>query len=254
MDSTVDIRDLQRAASFIMIRKRLKFVGIGSIIFGILAIGIGLSTPSSLSSISILIIGTFLLAEGIWVITSPSPAGIMADSLAFLALGIWNIAAVLTGSVSTSFWLILGAFQLKWAYDRYKEYKIFSRIASEKPSPESMQMMEDMVKDIVSRNIDTSDDIIVMKLKGIPWKALLLDRAAVFVAANGRGVFIQNKEDMDLARTQGSDPKGILISGNVTSNLPAVMTPEHFKRYMAWKGITADTQGSEDQPEQEPAS
>ncbi|MHB1459419.1 MAG: hypothetical protein ACYC0V_21110 [Armatimonadota bacterium] len=237
MYNNVDIRDLQRAASFIMIKKRLKSTGIASIIFGAIAIYIGTITDSEMARLAISAIGVFLVAEGIWVISNPSPAGILMDCVGFAAVGLWNLAAMLTGSLNT-LWVILGVMQLKWAFDRYKEYKIFSKLAAQKPTPESIAQMDAMVKDILSRNVEISSDLIEMRLKGIVWRILLIDRAAIFVAANGRGVFVQNREDVALTLQPGTEGARIVtVSGDVTSDLPAQMPGEHYSRYLAWKGV-----------------
>lgn len=237
MDQTADIRDLMRAANYIMIRKRLRSAGIGSIIFGLIAIYIGAITNSDIARLAITVIGIFLVAEGAWVLTSPSPAGILADSIGFAAVGLWNIAAILAANLSV-LWAILGAIQIKWALDRYREYRVFSKLAAEKPTPESMALMESMVKDIIARDVAASPDIMEIRLKGVVWRALLLDRAVVFVAANGRGVFVQNREDVSLTLHPGAENAQVVtVSGDVTSQLPAEMPAEHYRRYLTWKGV-----------------
>lgn len=237
MYNNVDILDLQRAASFIMIKRRLKSTGIASIIFGIIAIYIGTITDSEASRLAISAIGVFLIAEGIWVITNPSPAGILMDCFGFAAVGLWNIATLITASVN-ALWVILGVWQIKWAFDRYKEYKIFSKLAAQKPTAESIAQMDAMVKDILGRDVASSGDVVEIKLKGIVWRVLLIERAAIFVAGDGRGVFVQNREDVTLTLQPGAEGAQIVtVSGDMTSDLPAQMPAEHFKRYLAWKGV-----------------
>jgi hypothetical protein len=238
MYNNVDILDLQRAASFIMIKKRLKSTGISSIIFGIIAFYFGTITDSQTAKLAISAIGIFLVAEGIWVISSPSPAGILMDCFGIAAVGLWNIAALLTGGMSIM-WVLLGVWQIKWAFDRYKEYKVFSKMASQKPTTESMAQMDAMVKDILSRDVAASSDIAEIKLKNVVWRMLFIERAAIFVAANGRGIFVQNREDVTLTLQPGvENAKIVIVTGDITSNLPAQMPADHYSRYLAWKGIS----------------
>lgn len=238
MYDNVDIRDLQRATGFIMIKKRLKTMGISSILFGLFAIYIGNTNDSITARVAISSIGIYLIIEGLWAVMNPSPIGILMDCLGFIAVGLWYSVASLTGSMPT-FILILGLLQIKWSFDRYKEYKIFSKMAAEKPTPESMILMESAVKDILARDVNSSNDIIEMRLKGVVWRVLLIERAAIFVAASGRGVFVQNREDVSLTLQPGAEnAKIVTVIGDVTSDLPAEMPADHYRRYLVWKGIS----------------
>lgn len=115
-------------------------------------------------------------------------------------------------------------------------------MAAQKPTQESMLLMDSMVKDILARDVASSGDIIEMKLKGIVWRILFIERAAIFVAADGRGVFVQNREDITLTLQPGAEGAQIVtVSGDVTSNLPAQMPAEHYNRYLAWKSAAGQT-------------
>ncbi len=108
------------------ILKGLKTGGIGSIVFGVIAIALGLATAKdSPVNAGLAVIGIFLLIEGIWLLVSPQPAGLIVDGIALIILGIWNFCVTVANSSrggSGGSFAVLGVFQVVWGIQSFRRY------------------------------------------------------------------------------------------------------------------------------------
>ncbi len=113
--------------------KRLKSGGIGSIIFGIIAIAFGLaSAGQNPINAGLAVIGLFLLAEGIWLLASPQPIGLIVDGIALCVLGIWNMMITIYNTSHAGGgggFAILGIMQIVWGIQSFRHYHQLKLIA-----------------------------------------------------------------------------------------------------------------------------
>ncbi|HSC77053.1 MAG TPA: hypothetical protein VLB32_00700, partial [Candidatus Acidoferrales bacterium] len=80
--------ELQRAADFRTVRKTLRPAAFGSIVFGVIAIGMGIaSLEDSPVNAVLVLLGLGLLGEGIWILVQPTPVGMIVDGIALCLLG-----------------------------------------------------------------------------------------------------------------------------------------------------------------------
>src|SRR5712691_11000070 len=87
-----DMDELQQIAEYRRARKTLRAAGIGGIIFGVLALAIGVPLLTiNLLNIVLVMIGLLLLVEGIWNVTYPTAEGVIVDGVALILVGVWNI-------------------------------------------------------------------------------------------------------------------------------------------------------------------
>jgi len=126
---------------YVLIHKKLKRAGIGSIVFGIIAVILGLIAmrESPINSIVVLI-GIFLLIQGIWIVVKPTPAGLIVDGIALLIVGLWNSIVTLSGTSAGGYIFgVLGAFQIIWGIQNFVQYNKFYGIPLEKPFAEGLK-------------------------------------------------------------------------------------------------------------------
>lgn len=233
MDSQFDLRDLQRSANRIMVRNKLKPSGISAIVFGLLALS-GAWGATSTRDIALGLIGLFLVFEGIWLLLWPSAYGVLLNGIGIAAVGVFNISGFLIPG-SRSSWPILGLLQLRWAYDRFREYKLFRAITAQDPSPEADRFMEALVKDVDSREVESCADTIGLKYKGVDYKAILMERSAVLVSTGCRVILVWNRRDLDMVRGENTADGSIQVSGGSLGDSTATMSQMSFARYAAWK-------------------
>lgn len=162
--------DLVKTADLKVIWSHLRSAGVGSIIFGIIAFALGVSTAEENPVNAILaVIGFLLFLEGIWVIASPGPKGLIVDGIALITIGVWNmivtIANVSEGGEGFHFFFILGIWQVVWGVQSINRYKHFAYIAGEKPSKEALAQLDSAVERITASSARDAGDIVEFKAK-----------------------------------------------------------------------------------------
>ncbi|MEK7241240.1 MAG: hypothetical protein AAB048_00520, partial [Planctomycetota bacterium] len=110
----------QRVGEYAEVRRRLKWAAIGSIVFGIIAIVMGVTTAGENPlNIGLAVIGGLLFAEGIWLLLTLRPVGLIVDGIMLCILGVWIIFISIynmtqgSGGISPIF-IPLGIFQIYW--------------------------------------------------------------------------------------------------------------------------------------------
>lgn len=184
---------LLRVLDFRALAKHLRSAGVGSLIFGVLAIGLGAGTrgASSINSVLILL-GIVLIAEGIWVLAAPTPAGLIVDGIVLILLGLWNI--MITGINSSrgtggagSFGLI-GILQIGWGIQSITQYRRYARLTGPKPAAEEMKAAEARLQSLAQGAAPGAPDVIgfrpVGTAKAAAWTARLLPGALLLIFAN----------------------------------------------------------------------
>ena len=88
-----EIEELQKVSNYRSVHKGLRWPAIGSILFGLIAVVSGsVFMEENLINLVLVLIGAFLLIEGIWLIVASNAKGMIADVVALLIIGIWNIS------------------------------------------------------------------------------------------------------------------------------------------------------------------
>jgi len=231
-----DIEELQKVSDYRLLRKSLKGAAIGSIIFGVIAIGMGLAFMSEDPiNVILVFIGVFLLVEGIWLIRSPSPRGMIVDGVALCILGIWNIFVAIAGEVGG--FVVLGFFQIIWGVQSFRRYRRFSGISSQKPSKEGLRQVDDIVKSVTKTKPSESENIIELQMQNKSWKGELAKDVGIFVDTAGDEVIFARRGEVDFTTsgevTPGKPQKISIKIGN--RSFYGKMSPESMERYESWK-------------------
>ncbi len=237
--------DLQRVSNYRLIRKILRPSGIGSIVFGLIAIAMGFRGMGD-NPINVILglIGIFLLVEGVWIVTSPTPFGMIVYGVALIIVGLWNIIITITNSVSDgghSFFAILGGWQIIWGCQSFGRYKRFSKLPINKPSDETVKIIDDIVNELTKAKTKDAQDVIEFQtknqIKNQIWKGRLAQDSAIFVQAAGQDVVFAKKSQVRIDK-QGKVLIGKTIKAAFTlgdRNLNGTIDPDTFERYESWK-------------------
>lgn len=231
----IDLRDLQRAANQIMVRRRLRPSGWFGIVFGAFALYVGFTQMSGAFAIAAILLGVFLGVGGALMIVAPTTDLIIIDGIGIALLGLFNISATFIRKGSSSVWLILGLWQLKWAYDAFSQYRIFSRLAAEKPSPRSMQLMADLMRDPRATMQSIGGSSITLGTRGLTWSVHLIPRAAIFVASRGRVIIVHNKQDVLLSKAESEPGESVQVTAPLIGDTPAAISRSDFAAYTDWR-------------------
>lgn len=243
---SLDFEVLQNASNYKLLRKKLKSAGIGDIIWGIIAIALGIVFMEDYSINAILVlIGLFLLVVGIWLISAPRPTAMIMDSISLLIVGVWNILITLyninLNSSNSSFYFfgVLGVLQIIGGFQSFGLYKSGSLI--NKPSDETLRQIDDLAKTITKANAEEQHDIIKFETFDGFWKVRLSQDSAIFIKESdgdiGSDTVFTPKDNVDFV-TQGKVLFGKTLRASFRigdRNLNGEIEPEHFERFKAWK-------------------
>lgn len=232
-----NIDDLQQAAIYLTIRNKLRPFGIGGLIFGSLAILAGSSPPEQSEDPNrfIVLLGLALLAIGLWVLLAPSVRSLLAVGAVVACVGVWNIAGTLTGG-STTFWLILGVFQLLWALQSFAQYGFFANLKPRKPSEGAIRYVQDLYKDVWNSRPGQGYCVIEIKAKQGLGRAWLLEDSAVIVFNKGQMINIVSKDEIDLIPEGRLNDKLAKTNMKIgTLKLPGVISHEQINMFQDWK-------------------
>lgn len=244
MASIDNPEELQKVATYWAMPKALKSGGIGSIIFGLIALFVGGSgfSENALNG-ALFLLGVVLIAEGIWLIVKPVPAGFIVDGSTVVLVGVWNIfVGVLNSSGGDSGgarWVVFGLFQIYLGIKNIRRYKEFANLP--KPSGEDLQRMVALLKTIKDGSLKQTPDLIEFRRRSFladhPWKARLFDNVGVFVNTKVGEALIVKKSEIQFTPTGkvllGKTRKCTLRIGPLSSE--GMIHPDSLARFESWK-------------------
>jgi hypothetical protein len=234
------LADLQRAADFRTVRRALRPASIGSIIFGIIAVVIGINTleDNSINAFLILL-GLFLLGEGIWILVQPTPIGMLVDGFALCLLGAWNLLVtflnVQAGATGPRGFAILGLFQIGLGIQSFRRYGRFAGSGQGAVSAEAIKRVDELVAGITQMSMNTAVDVIEFSVGAQPWKARLRDDLGVFVAGAEEDVVLAAKSEVAIVPEEAMGDKAFKATFRLGGHTyTGTLSPEAYRRYEAW--------------------
>ncbi|MCI0403244.1 MAG: hypothetical protein L0212_06940 [Acidobacteria bacterium] len=240
--ASADLVELQRAADFRSVRKRLRTAAFGSMFFGVFAIGLGIYglKDSPLNALLVLL-GLFLLGEGVWLLVQPTPTGMIVDGIALCLVGLWNIlvtiANLAAGAGGPTFALALGFIQIGWGIGSFRRYGRFAHLAGGAASAEAIARVDALVAGIAGASMKTSADIIEFTVGAQQWKGRLTPELGVFVVGGiDEEVVLAGKSAVIITPQEpvaGKPFKAEIQLGPHTHK--ASLSPEAYQRYQSWR-------------------
>lgn len=245
-----ECEDLQNFANYRFVSKTLKPAGIGSVIFGIIAIAMGFGGVEGNPLNAILgLIGVFLLVDGIWIVFFPTTKGMIVDSIALFIVGVWNILITIAnayagGNNDPQIFAIIGVCQIIGGFRRLGLYKRYSAMPMSKPSDETLRRINDIAKTIKRAKAKQQSDIVVFKTQTFisqkEWKGRLSQNSAVFVDGTGNDIVFTPKTDVDFVK-QGKVLLGKTIKASFRirdREMTGTIAPVFLDRFDEWKSST----------------
>jgi hypothetical protein len=251
VDLASNVNELQRVAEYRRAVKILRATGIGSIVVGIIALILGVvALEQSLINVGLILVGLFLVGTGIWNVALPSAEGIIIDGIALLVLPAWNLLVmVLNGPTFEATFKagIIAVALIGWAVWQFRNYGRFHEALAEKPSPEDLKGMDELVRNVMRAIPELDADVITFRLRGATkeaeWRGRLAGGAALFVELPaGHEALVAPKEEVNITVT-GKVLLGSTLKANIhikDRNLSGLISPEAHARYEAWKNPPAD--------------
>ncbi|MEW6365855.1 MAG: hypothetical protein AB1714_14595 [Acidobacteriota bacterium] len=237
--------NLQAIFDFQTLRSHLRAAGIGSILFGVIAVLLG---GSSLGEVPInailLVLGFLLIGEGIWVLVAPSPAGMIFDGIVLILVGLWNLvvtaySAQAPGSGPAGF-AVLGVMQVVWGFQSMLRYRRYAHLGGQRLSAEDLAQGQTQIEAIWRADLSGTPDIIEFKTRGflsqLVWRGKLLT-GSLATLRSGKPFMVVPKGEAELTIPEAQlhqDPmKGKLRLEKLT--LGVALSRDAYARFQQWK-------------------
>jgi hypothetical protein len=243
-----DVEELHLIAEYHTACRALRMMGGGGIVFGIIAIvvGMGFAFTGYPINLVLALIGLCLLAAGIWCLALPGAEGVIVNGLALIFVGLWNIFITVldlaTGATPRIWWAVVGVLLIAAAVKCFQQYARFSAALRHGVSKDELAMMDKLVKTILKANAKEDEDIVTFQVRPFAqhpkaWRGQLGRNGAVFVDKNSKEVLVAPKEEVRI------EPHGkVLIGQTLKASVKirdhkweALISPTSFDRYRDWK-------------------
>lgn len=246
-----EIDEMRKVLGKKLLLRQLRPRGIGSIIFGAIALvvgGIGI-TVNPINGV-LAALGVFLIVEGIWLLAAPSPQGFIVDGCALIALGVWNILVTIQNMSADSgaapHFGVLGLIQLAWGIQSFGNFKRASEMLSVTTSQDAINRVDALVNTVTKSNSKSNPGYFEVRQQNFLtdqyWKGILLDDIAVLAAVRTHEGIIASRDDFSLTlrgkRPAGKHPIGKAITATLVAGgkkMPVQIKAASLERLQAWK-------------------
>jgi uncharacterized protein YjeT (DUF2065 family) len=129
---------LRRASNYELLSKTLRPTGIGSVVFGLIAMAMGFAGMDLNPANAVLgAIGVFLVVEGIWILACSVAGRIDSRRHCSPHRGLWNISVTISGGGNNSALFVLGIWQIVMGCKSFGRYGHFSSLPISGPPSQS---------------------------------------------------------------------------------------------------------------------
>lgn len=228
---------MTKIAAYLHLKKGTRPGAIGSIIFGVIAVitGVAMLSENPVNGI-LIVIGIFLLIEGIVVLAMPSPAGLILEGIGMWMVGLWNFGLTIlefaTGA-GWSLWGVLGLSQMAWGSQSFAGYRRFAEGEEAASDDFLTNEVESTVKDVLKAKARTRQDIITFRFGSIAWKGYLGRRYGTFSSINGRDTQFLLRDDINFTE-KGKALLGKILKVRISMDhkeMDGTISPEHLERF-----------------------
>lgn len=235
MNSNININELQIALEFMKMKRHLMFIGITSIVIGLLLLIIGGVLASQSKKLILIAIGLLLIAVGVLSIAKPSPVMWLIALLPWIGIIVSSIiiAKDLISKIERCMPLIFLVTMIDF-YLRFREK------AHRRPTPEAMMIMDSAIRAIEVRNAPTSNNILEMNWGTMKWHIYLNEQISVLFDPSMSPISVLDRDhDLLTPRSRVDDTQMVAVTNVANRELFLHISDDNYERYLAWKGIQA---------------
>ncbi len=201
--------------------KKIKGGAIGSLIFGVMALFMGFGDFSETDvivkffSLLLMLLGLFLVIEGLIALIKPSPEAYILEGVAFILVGLWNlfigVLSLIVGQVQ-AFFIILGIWQVVLGIRTFKEAKQFQNAINELPDKTLLKSIDDLVKELLSAKPKQSEEYVEFNAstftKNLQWKGKIAGDTLVLYSMPDENLRFLKQDEIEL------ENKGKVVLGS----------------------------------------
>jgi len=255
VDKNIRPEQLQKAADYFLVTRKLVFGGFAVLFFGAAAVawGIILTIFYGRLNIILIVIGVILIVEAAWARIAPSPVHLILVGLALLTVGIsiivvsiMNVAVRHTEAMQTGGYMDIGSIgtgvvvcfmQIAWSIPFFIRYARFRGKSLEEPTQDNLRIVKGVAESIDGARWKKSDDIVVFFWGEYKWKARLSAESAAFVAGEMKDIIFAKKENVeikDIGKVALGKTRKVLFKVGDRSG-KGTISPVLLDRFERWK-------------------
>lgn len=239
---------LRRAADYLEYVRRLKTGGRLSLLFGVLAVVMGLAGLQYSSINFVLVaIGAYVLFVGWRVRRSPTPGTMWHEVVAMALVGAWNLIVGALESIAGSGGgaTFLGAIQIVLAWRLWREQRRFVAVAAEVPDLSLVRQLDRLVEEVGSSRAADHADVVEFETGGLTarhhWKGKLAAAWALLVDKSSADLALTLPADVQV-ESHGEKAIGHKLKADFRwrgRHWKGTISPESMARLLAWKAARA---------------
>jgi hypothetical protein len=241
--------DMQKASNYRAVRKTLRRSGIGGLIWGLIALGLGgaMLRQNPINAL-LLLLGVALLVEGLWLLIRPMPVGMIVDGVLLILFGVWNIFvtvhnAILAGPGGNGGgpWGAVAVVQIAMGVYSFVRYARVKREGMIEPTAEVMGRLDRIAKDLQEAKVGEDPDLVEFTVKGFngdqAWKCRFVGAYAICLSAKTYEIFFVQPGHFALRSTgKVMLSKRLKFEGRMRARvIKGTMTAEGLGRFETWK-------------------
>jgi hypothetical protein len=243
------VRQLQRIADFLTLKKKLRWGGIGGVFFGgLILLGfflrLGDVPEFTLVDIITVILGGLLFFKGWRLLKNPRPSDLVFEGALLLVVAlfdiIWMGLAMPAGTVEDPA-PIFPVVQVVWGIVLIGQYKRFKHASAAGADKELLSELKRVIKKVVKANPKKDDRIVAFSSKSLvferKWKGRLLGQYGIFAEKKGVDtLFVPIAEAMIEPLGKVRPRKKIKVRMTLgAKSFTAKMREQLYQRFVEWK-------------------
>lgn len=236
MNNDVDIKDLQIAANYIMLKRQFVFTGVIGVIGGIFFLVLAIIFPEQ-TRLPTSLVSIYLITMGVLSITRPSPVIIIINCITWILI----FVLMITITKDSTSKIMYGGVTIAYIVQAIDRYRDFRKKVPCQPTHVAMTLINSMVKDMRKRDASILGNIIELSYgKKKKWSILLGERVAVFLRLDELGLAVYNRNELLLTlKSNIENTQTVTVTSPAIEDIYLEMPADQYERYLAWKGISA---------------
>ncbi len=235
---------LKISATYLSIQRGLKRSAWGSVGWGAFTLVIGLVFSSHTPFDYVwLLVGTFLVVEGIWILRSVAadPRVLLMEAFALLSLGLLNTVGLyleIESGIKPIFGariIVVGIVQLISAYATFRSYPGYKRVY-EYLDRACLHELEMKIGDMWKRKSEAQPDLADFSSEDKKCKAKFYPDQVIVLLNGGKDVIIAERTEVSIDTSKKKMLSNVMKVGLIIEDakIKTEMKPEYLEKWLAW--------------------
>jgi hypothetical protein len=241
-----DFAPLKEIAEYRAAHRLLRRGAIGSLVFGGLTLGIGLSGAydSFLTGV-----GAVLICTGVWSFFTPRPIGIVIDGIALVTVGGYNLSTLAVAMLGQwvpggGLWGVVGVLQFVLGVHGFARLLQLGGVLRTQPTEAELREFDEIAVGVWNGPSEAFPFVIELAVDGFRsaagWKVCLDPEEVIIVSSGGAQVHVCERDSFDIEVGDEATAEGRTVKIRVgAKERRGTIDQASLERFHAWKSDAA---------------